>query len=64
MRHADQAKLRSLDLTGTCVHTESVVQLIRHVKSLVSLDLKSCRSVDRGMKKELNKHDLDKIRSQ
>ena len=54
-------KLEVLDLSGTCVNSFLVKKVCEHVKTLKAFNLSSCRSVDRGMKRDLNSNDLKMI---
>jgi hypothetical protein len=56
-----QCPLEQLDLSGTCVSTDMVAKLSKNVSTLRMLNLTSCRSVDRGMKRLLTREDLNSL---
>ncbi len=59
VEQSGECRLESLDLSGTCASSEMIGKLAKSVRTLTSLNLTSCRSVDRGMKKALNTVDLN-----
>jgi hypothetical protein len=51
-------KLISLNLSGTCVDTDQILELMDIIKTIQTLNLTSCRSVKRNLKKELSREEF------
>lgn len=51
-------KISKLNLAGTCVETQMIRSFISKNESISSINLTSCRSVERGLKKILTKQEI------
>ncbi|CAF0712633.1 unnamed protein product [Brachionus calyciflorus] len=59
--NSNKCKLEKLNLTGTTVDTDMIRMLVKEVKSLKQINLTSCRSIDRGMKKLIFKEEFQNL---
>lgn len=59
---SDKCSLKNLLLAGTYVKWEDINNLVKNVKTLISIDLNQCRSIPRAMKRLLNEDELKGLR--
>ncbi|KAH7643346.1 hypothetical protein HUG17_10037 [Dermatophagoides farinae] len=60
---SEDVKLRTIDLRGSAISLESLRRLILHCgEHLISIDLQSCRSLPRGMKRLFQGEEFQRLR--
>ena len=59
----EESQLRSIQLRGSAVSYETLRELFRRCPLLSSVDLQSCRSLPRGIKRAFNGEEFVKLRT-